>query len=135
MTEIEILDKKADGYWEKRGWHGTGPVNTVAKLHAINKLDGGRIQLGGHAYAGTRGIDRVEVSVDDGDTWTDATLSEPLPGDDVWRQWVYEYDAPAETHTAVVRATDGEGVLQPDEQSNSFPSGPTGWVSKRINPA
>jgi len=133
ITEIEILDEEMDGYWERRGWHGTGPVETVAKLHAVNHFDGGRIQVGGHAYAGTRGIERVEVSTDGGETWTDASLSEPLPGDDVWRQWEYTYEA-SDAHEVVVRATDGEGELQPEAESDPFPSGPTGWVSRRVEP-
>lgn len=55
---------------EGRGWHGTGPVKTVAKLwdEGITELDDGRIELTGHAYAGTRGISRVEVSTDGGET-------------------------------------------------------------------
>ena len=134
LTEIEFLEREADGYWELRGWHGTGPVNTVAKLHAVNYLDDGRVQLGGHAYAGLRGIDRVEVSIDEGATWREATLSEPLPGEDVWRQWRYEYDPPADTHDAIVRAVDGEGVVQPREEQDSFPSGATGWVSRAVVP-
>jgi DMSO/TMAO reductase YedYZ molybdopterin-dependent catalytic subunit len=133
LTEIEVLEEEVDGYWEKRGWHGTGPVETVAKLHAVNHLDSGEIQVGGHAYAGTRGIQRVEVSTDGGETWDDATLSEPLPSEDAWRQWEYTYEAD-QPHEVVVRATDGEGDLQPEEESDSFPSGPTGWVSRRVEP-
>ncbi|WP_277554137.1 molybdopterin-dependent oxidoreductase [Halobaculum limi] len=133
LTEIEILDEPMDGYWEQRGWHGTGPVETVAKLHVINRLDDGRIEVAGHAYAGTRGVDRVEVSVDGGETWTDASLSEPLPGDDVWRQWVHRYDSPGTEHEVVVRATDGTGTLQPEDERGSFPNGPAGWVSRTVN--
>jgi DMSO/TMAO reductase YedYZ molybdopterin-dependent catalytic subunit len=133
LTEIEVLEAAEKGYWERRGWHGTGPVNTVAKLHAVNDLDDGRVQVGGHAYAGTRGVDRVEVSVDGGRTWADATLSDPLPGEDVWRQWEHSYAADGE-HEVVVRATDGEGNLQTSEESGPKPSGPTGWVSKRVDP-
>jgi len=59
-------------------------VNTVAKLWSESMLDNGHIEVAGHAYAGTRGVDAVEVSVDGGDTWRDAELSEPLPGEDVW---------------------------------------------------
>ncbi|WP_284014602.1 molybdopterin-dependent oxidoreductase [Halobaculum litoreum] len=132
LTEIEILDEEMEGYWEERGWHGTGPVNTVAKLHAVNRLGDGRIEVGGHAYAGTRGVDRVEVSVDGGDTWTDAELSEPLPGDDVWRQWVHRYDSPGAEHEVVVRATDGTGTLQPADERSAFPNGPSGWVSRTV---
>ncbi|MFD1585411.1 molybdopterin-dependent oxidoreductase [Halorientalis brevis] len=133
LTEIEILDREVDGYWEKRGWHGTGPVNTVAKLHAVNDLDDGRTEVGGHAYAGTRGIRSVEVSTDSGGTWTEATLSAELPGDDVWRQWRYAYDPPTGSHEVVVRAIDGTGARQSSERSGAFPSGPTGWVAQTID--
>jgi len=139
LTEIEVLNEERTGYWEKRGWHGTGPVNTVAKLHTVNRLDdsasdggGSRIQVGGHAYAGTRGIERVEVSTDGGETWDDAALSESLPGEDVWRQWRYEWDADPGEREVVVRAVDGEGDVQPREFSQPFPSGATGWVSRTI---
>jgi DMSO/TMAO reductase YedYZ molybdopterin-dependent catalytic subunit len=132
LDEIELLDEEVDGYWERRGWHGTGPVKTVAKLWSETTLDTGNIEVAGHAYAGTRGIERVEVSIDGGDTWQDAELSAPLPGDDVWRQWRYEFD-PDGSHTVVVRAIDGEGTVQPEEESDSYPSGATGWVSKRVN--
>ncbi|WP_435358382.1 molybdopterin-dependent oxidoreductase [Haloarchaeobius sp. DFWS5] len=131
ITELELLEEAADGYWEKRGWHGTGPVNTVAKLHATNRLDDGRVQVAGHAYAGTRGVDRVEVSTDGGETWTDAELSMALPGTDVWRMWKYEF-TPEGEHEVVVRATDGTGTLQPEEEAESFPSGASGWVRKTV---
>ncbi|WP_251341483.1 molybdopterin-dependent oxidoreductase [Haloplanus halophilus] len=133
LTEIEILDEPATGYWEERGWHGTGPVNTVAKLWATNRLDDGRIEVAGPAYAGTRGIESVEVSTDGGDTWTEADLSTPLPGEDVWRQWVYRYEATG-PHEVVVRAIDGTGTLQPEDERRAFPSGPSGWVSRSVDP-
>ncbi|ESS08809.1 MAG: oxidoreductase molybdopterin binding protein [uncultured archaeon A07HN63] len=132
LSEIELLDEEMDGYWEQRGWHGTGPVNTVAKLWSTTMLDSGNLELAGHTYAGTRGIERVEVSTDGGSTWQDAELSEPLPGDDVWRQWRYEFE-PTGSHDVVVRAVDGEGNLQPEDRSDSFPSGSTGWVRERVN--
>jgi hypothetical protein len=133
LSEIELLEEEMDGYWEERGWHGTGPVNTVAKLWSDTTLENGNMELAGHAYAGTRGIERVEVSTNGGNTWTDAELSEPLPGEDVWRQWRHEFE-PDESHDVVVRAIDGEGALQPQEESGSFPSGASGWVSKTVNP-
>jgi DMSO/TMAO reductase YedYZ molybdopterin-dependent catalytic subunit len=146
LTEIEILDEEADGYWERRGWHGTGPVNTVAKLHSTSKTETG-VRVGGHAYAGTRGIDRVEVSTDGGDTWAEATLSDPLPGavdaetgeslrdeaEDAWRMWSHEYEAET-AHDVVVRAVDGTGTVQTREERKAFPRGATGWVTERVDP-
>lgn len=132
ITEIEVLEREARGYWEKRGWHGTGPVNTVAKLWAVNRLGDGRLQVGGHAYAGTRGVQTVEVSTDGGDSWNEATLSPELPGMDVWRQWKYEWHPSMSTIPVLVRAVDGSGDRQPREESQPYPSGATGWVSKTI---
>ena len=132
LSEIELLDEEMNGYWEQRGWHGTGPVNTVAKLWSTTTLEDGRVEVAGHAYAGTRGVERVEVSIDAGETWQDAALSEPLPGDDTWRQWRYEFE-PNESHEVVVRAVDGTGAVQPEDRSESFPSGATGWVRQTVN--
>ncbi len=131
LEEIEFLDEAVNGYWEERGWVGTGQVGTVAKLWSVQDRPDGRTEVAGHAYAGTRGISRVEVSVDDGQTWNDATLSDPLPGSDVWRQWRYRYES-SETSEVVVRAVDGDGQRQPRVRSDSFPAGATGWVSRRV---
>jgi len=138
LTRIEVRDEPATGYWEKRGWHGDGPVETVAKLHHWER-DGDRVEIGGHAYAGVRGVRRVEVSIDGGETWTDAELSEPLPGSDsaegrardAWRMWRYEYEKGAE-HEAVVRAVERDGTVQTEEESEAFPRGATGWVRQTI---
>ena len=144
LDEIEVLDGPRKGFWEERGWHGTGPVNTVAKLHAVNHLDNGNIEVAGHTYAGTRGIERVEVSTDGGGTWQPAALSERLPpgtaapqsaeaAENAWRQWGYTYEPPEGEHEVVVRAVDGTGTLQPrDETDSPFPSGATGWVSRTV---
>jgi len=134
ITEIEVTDELVDGYWESRGWEGTGPVHTVAKIHAVNRGPDGSIEVGGHAYAGTRGISGVEVSVDGGDTWEAAHVSEPLPGDDVWRQWRHEYDAPGEKHEVLARAIEADGTVQPREPRDAFPEGATGYASRDVNP-
>lgn len=145
IDELEILTEPEKGFWEKNGWVGTGPVNTVAKLHAVNHLDNGKLLLGGHAYAGTRGIKRVEVSTDGGETWQPANLTKPLPAGtsireeaksakNAWQQWKYTYEPPSDEHTVIVRAIDGTGTLQPkDNKQSPYPNGAAGWVSKTIN--
>jgi hypothetical protein len=147
LQEIEIRDEPEDGYWESRGWKGTGEVHTVAKLHGVDRSGEG-IRVGGHAYAGKRGISAVEVSTDGGETWSEATLSEPLPGSspvvdgegnpqpegeamDAWQMWEHEYAADG-NQEVVVRAIDGSGTVQPRTEQDSFPEGATGWVRKRI---
>ena len=139
LTEIEVLEREADGYWERRGWEGTGPVKPTATLHHAERLADGRRQLAGHAYGGLRGVARVELSTDGGETWTDAELSEPLPaadGDgpamDAWRQWQYSYDPPSGSHTVVVRMVDRNGTVQTEEATGPRPTGPSGWVSREF---
>ncbi|MDS0283524.1 molybdopterin-dependent oxidoreductase [Haloarcula onubensis] len=139
LTEIELLNREVDGYWEQRGWEGTGPVKPTATLKHDAILDSGERQLAGHAYAGLRGVSKVEVSTDGGDSWSEATLSEPLPaaeGDgpaqDAWRQWQYSYDPPGSTHTAVVRMVDRDGNVQTSEETGPVPTGPSGWVTKEF---
>jgi DMSO/TMAO reductase YedYZ molybdopterin-dependent catalytic subunit len=134
LSEIELLNAEEDGYWEERGWEGTGEVKTVAKLwnEGVTELEDGRIELAGHAYAGTRGINRVEVSTDGGDSWTDAELSAPLPDEDVWRQWRYTFESEG-SHDVTVRAIDGDGTLQIEEETGSSPDGAAGWVERTVN--
>lgn len=168
ITDLELVTEPQEGYWEKRGWYGTGQANTVAKLHAVDVSDTGsdasggsdddaaasdasRVTLGGHAYAGTRGLSAVEVSRDGGTTWERADLSDPLPdrvpvdadpddpsvvdgqAADAWRMWQYSYTA-SEPHEVVVRAIEADGTVQPREESNPFPRGASGWVSRQIEP-
>jgi DMSO/TMAO reductase YedYZ molybdopterin-dependent catalytic subunit len=134
LREIELIDEEVDGYWEQRGWEGTGTVKTVAKLwdEGITTLDDGRIELAGHAYAGTRGVQAVEVSTDGGATWIGAELSDPLPGDDVWRQYRHVFE-PSGEHEVVVRAIDGNGDVQPREETDPFPTGSSGWVRRTVS--
>lgn len=133
LTEIDVLEKQTDGYWESppRNWEGTGIVTTIAKLHTARRIGSDRIRIGGHAYAGTRGIERVEVSNDGGDSWMTATLSDPLPGEDTWRQWRLEYSQDG-TATVLVRAIDGTGAVQPRERSEPYPEGASGWVEQEV---
>ena len=140
LTEIELLNREVDGYWEQRGWEGTGPVKPTATLKHDAMLDDGRRRLAGHAYAGLRGVSAVEVSTDGGDSWSEAELSDPLPAvdgdgraEDAWRQWRYSYETPGSTHTAVVRMVDRDGNVQTSEETNPAPTGPSGWVSREFD--
>jgi len=131
LTDIEIISEDESGYWEEKGWHGMGPVNAVTKIDRINRPDG-RIQICGHAYAGARGVESVEVSTDGGETWNEATLSRPLPDSDTERQWVYEFEPDRESHDVYARTIDGEGSVQPEERTDPYPNGATGWANRTL---
>ncbi len=78
-------------------------------------LDPAICRLEGRAWSGRAPVTRVEVSVDGGSTWDDASLGEPV-GDLAWRGWSYDWDAAVPgTYVVSSRATDGAGNRQPVE--------------------
>ena len=82
--------------------------------------------MAGVAWAQHRGIDRVEVQLDDG-SWQEATLLEE-PSIDSWRLWqVAVAGVEPGQHQVRVRATDGTGETQTDQPAAPAPNGASGW--------
>jgi hypothetical protein len=75
------------------------------------------VAIRGAAYAGEAGIEKVEVSVDDGKTWHAAELiglQEPY----AWRRWEYLWQAnQSGDYTIMARATGTAGRQQPETAS------------------
>ncbi len=132
VTELKVTRFDADeGYWTPRGWSARGPIKTASRIDVPRSggelaPSGGEVTLAGVAWAQHRGIERVEVQVDDGD-WQEATLLEE-PTVDSWRLWTYAWpDASSGQHTARVRATDADGQTQTEDTAPPAPDGATGW--------
>ena len=75
-------------------------------------LAAGPCVLEGRAWSGWAPIRRVEVSVDGGRTWDDASLGE-APSEFAWSGWTYEWHAEPGEHELCCRATDAAGNTQP----------------------
>jgi DMSO/TMAO reductase YedYZ molybdopterin-dependent catalytic subunit len=131
ITEIELTTWEAfDGYWVPRGWSKEGPIKTQSRIDRPKRRDDiqpGVFTLAGVAWAPTRGIEMVEVQVDEGE-WQQAELSEPL-SDNAWVQWKIDADFAEGEHSARVRATDGTGVTQSETPVPPDPDGAEGWHS------
>jgi sulfane dehydrogenase subunit SoxC len=83
-------------------------------------LSSGPCELEGRAWSGWGPIVRVEVSVDGGRAWQDATLDEPV-GEFGWTRWTYRWkDAPPGEYVVCSRATDAAGNVQPVEPEWNF---------------
>jgi hypothetical protein len=93
-------------------------------------LRAGRVIVAGVAWAPGRGIERVEVQVDDG-PWQEAEL-DAVANDETWRTWQLPWNAPEGGHRLRVRATDGTAETQTDERRPPAPDGATGWHSRIV---
>lgn len=135
LTEVELTTFDAfDSYWVRRDYADRAPVKTMSRIDTprnLAKPSPGTVPIAGVAWAQTRGIETVEVLVDDGE-WTEATLGEAL-GADTWRQWMLRVDLDAGFHTVKVRATDGTGEVQPEERADPLPDGASGWHTIRLS--
>jgi DMSO/TMAO reductase YedYZ molybdopterin-dependent catalytic subunit len=129
INRIEPVNYDFLGFWQKVGWTNVGTIHTNARIDVPS--DGAVLALevtpvGGVAFAGNRGIKRVEVSVDGGKTWADAELR-PALSPLTWVLWTYDWHpAKAGAYPLVVRATDGAGALETEVATDNFPDGPTG---------
>jgi len=134
LSEIELTTWEGyDAYWVPRGWSKEGPVKTGARIdvpRAGDRLPAGDVIVAGVAWAPTRGISRVEVRVDDG-AFQAADLIEPLSAQ-TWVQWTATVEVPAGDRSIQVRATDGEGVIQPEGPRAPAPDGAEGWHRRSI---
>jgi DMSO/TMAO reductase YedYZ molybdopterin-dependent catalytic subunit len=134
LAAIELTSwDGVDGYWIPRGWSKLGPIKTASRIDRPGDgatVEAGEVVLAGVAWAPTRGIDRVEVAVDDG-PWTDATLV-PALSDETWVQWHLAVELAAGAHRCTVRAVDGTGEVQPEGPAAPAPDGAEGWHAVRL---
>ncbi|WP_394427087.1 sulfite oxidase [Streptomyces sp. SGAir0957] len=131
IKDIELTTFDAyDSYWVKRDWAQKAPIKTESRIDTpkpFGRPKAGMVMVAGVAWAQHRGIDKVEVRVDDG-PWQEARLAAEDTRD-TWRQWSYEWSATKGGHTLTVRATDRTGQTQTDKRTPTIPDGASGWHS------
>ena len=145
ITEIELVDKTYEGFWQRKGWSNNGisainssivipgnqPINDRFPNLVPNSSNGfttgKNIPIAGVAFAGDRGISKVEVSVDGGNTWKTAIVKDPL-SQYTWVLWTSGFTtADKGNYKIIVRATDKTGKVQSSELEEPFPNGAQGY--------
>jgi DMSO/TMAO reductase YedYZ molybdopterin-dependent catalytic subunit len=143
LTEIELVDSVYKGYWQRLGWSNIAQDNAGSSIlipgqaparqrfrtldETVDSSYGGKVPIAGIAFAGTRGISKVEVSTDGGTTWKTAQIKDPL-SKYTWVLWTAGYIPPnQENYKIVVRATDKSGKTQTTDMNPPFPNGATGF--------
>jgi DMSO/TMAO reductase YedYZ molybdopterin-dependent catalytic subunit len=146
ITEIELVDKVYEGYWQRNGWTNIAEYNTGSSIvipgqapirNRFRNLDENfttnsrssskRVPIAGIAFGGDKGISKVEVSTDGGITWKTAKIKEPLSRY-TWVLWTTGFiPEKVENYKIIVRATDKNGKVQSSELNKPFPDGATGY--------
>lgn len=132
VTRIELTDVEVKGFYQSQGW-SAAQLETASRIDApTRRAARGEVTVTGIAFAGIRGIQRVEVSADGGATWHQATLTPPL-SDQTWVfwNWLWRPTAPG-SYTLAVRATDGTGSVQTPVKRGTVPNGATGWYTANV---
>ncbi len=133
LTRITLLEEPFEGFQNAVGYRIYGEDGTAGEpvtrmlprslmvppgvpdfMTRIRFLEPGATTLAGRAWSGQGPIERVEVSTDGGQSFTEAQLGETL-GEAAWRGWSFEWEAPAGEHVLCSRAGDGAGNTQPLE--------------------
>jgi DMSO/TMAO reductase YedYZ molybdopterin-dependent catalytic subunit len=134
VTDINVTTFAGNyAFWAQRGWSQQAPIKTESRIdvpNGGNPIPAGRTAVAGVAWAQHKGIEAVEVRVDQG-PWNQARLA-AVPGIDCWRQWVWEWDATAGNHVIEARATDKTSYTQTAVQEQPEPNGATGYPSVAV---
>jgi DMSO/TMAO reductase YedYZ molybdopterin-dependent catalytic subunit len=135
VERIEVVDLDYKGYWQTRGWSDPAPYQIWGRIDtpgSSEQIPAGSAVAAGVAAAGNRGIFRVEISLDEGATWSDATLEPSINPDFTWVRWVFPFEATAPATNILMRATDGDGNVAPEEYNPPLPDGATGWPQRSV---
>jgi DMSO/TMAO reductase YedYZ molybdopterin-dependent catalytic subunit len=135
VTDIEVTTfADATAYWVQQGWSQQAPIKTESRIDVPAsgaQVKAGQVAVAGVAWAQHKGIEAVEVQIDNG-PWQEATLA-PVPDLDCWRQWVWQWDAAPGSHTISARATDKTGYTQTSLQEPTAPNGASGYPMNSVS--
>lgn len=125
LTDIRALDQPFQGYFQVRRYvypSDNGPIPlrerrvraVITQPTSDATLTTGPVEVRGVAWSGGQPIRRVELSTDNGVTWSEVDL-EPSESPYSWQRWHAVWQAGQPGHyTLKARATDSSGAVQPE---------------------
>jgi DMSO/TMAO reductase YedYZ molybdopterin-dependent catalytic subunit len=128
VDRIDLSGEAIEGYYEQQGWQPY-MVKTMSRIDSPRpgaKVGAAQtLNLRGIAFAGDRGISKVEVNTGSG--WTPARI-DYSPSPLAWSLWSAVWRAPGPgRYRIAVRAIDGTGALQTATAHGAVPAGATGY--------
>ncbi len=134
LTRIELTGDDAKGFYEAQGWGPNFIVPTRSRIDVpaneswIKQANVGQgLEVRGVAFGGNRGVSKVELSFDDGESWEETQIA--YPGTKLtWALWSYLWQPEeVDDYSLTVRATDGDGAVQMLDENREFTSGISGF--------
>lgn len=136
LQHIQVIDREHEGFFVKTAYRypskrvapgASVEAKDMAPLTGLvvkslitapldrTTLKAGTIRVTGFAWAGENDVTRVDVSLDNGATWSPAQLGRERERYS-WRQFTYEFRIAAPGfYSLMARATDDKGNVQPIE--------------------
>ena len=132
LARISVIDEPFAGYQQSHGYrirrHEDDPGDPVDRMRPRalmvppgipefmsreRAVRAGSVALEGRAWSGHGPVSAVEVSVDDGATWSAAQVEPAALGRWAWQRWTFTWDAEPGRHVIACRARDAAGAEQP----------------------
>ena len=136
VTDLQVT-RFADvtAYWTERGWAPQGPIKTASRIDVPRSpaqfSEGEQVTIAGVAWAQHRGIESVQVQINDG-PWLRTDLG-AVASVDTWRQWRMTWTATGVgNHRVRCRAVDGTGTVQTSVVADPAPNGASGYHAINI---
>lgn len=112
VDEFDTWDQLASSEVEHPYAFDQNVMSVIGSPTGEKPVEAGEVEIHGVAWAGDDAIERIEISVDGGETWEEAERFGP-DYSCAWRLFRYGWTATEGTHTLVSRATDEHGRAQP----------------------
>ena len=137
LSEIRLTTlEDFDGYWIPRGWSKEAPIKTESRIDVPRS---GALLPAGHHPHRRRGLGAGPGGASPRSRCRSTTAPwrrgharrrccRTTPGASGWCTGT----PPPGTHTLRVRATDGTGETQTEDQAPPEPDGATGWHTRRV---
>jgi DMSO/TMAO reductase YedYZ molybdopterin-dependent catalytic subunit len=151
LVRIRLLDRPFEGHFQTRDYRlfpadaAAAPAKPIGPVR-VNSLvaqpgDGAELHHGepvrvvGYAWSGSGPIRTVEISSDEGRSWTPARLTGPETPF-AWRLWEAEWkpERPGR-HALAARAMDATGAAQPDQvewNAKGYANNRIRWIEVQV---
>ncbi len=139
LVRVEVLRSPFAGYWQTSEYAYWNEIAGMAVRRPVSEMMlkseiarprmyevvpcGEHYAMVGAAWSGAKAVVQVEISVDGGETWSDAEITDPIRPF-AWRRWKFNWQTPEAPGRPILlaRARDEAGNVQPAEHDRKHGS-------------